>query len=43
MAWTERLAELLADRNLLEVGKRFGFTKNRLYTIVRMGKCPNAV
>lgn len=43
MAWTERLAELLGDRNLREVGSRLGFTKNRLYTIIREGKCPNAV
>lgn len=43
MAWTQRLADLLADRNLREVGSRLGFTKNRLYTIIREGKCPNAV
>lgn len=43
MAWAEKLAELLGDRNLSEVRKRLGFSKNRLYTILREENCPNAV
>lgn len=43
MPWPQKLAELLADRNLSEVRKRLGFSKNRLYTILREENCPNAV
>lgn len=43
MAWAERLRDLLADRNLLEVAKRVGFSNGRLHAIRSRGQCPNAV
>ncbi len=43
MTWTGKLSKLLDDRNLSLISKRLGFSKNRLYLIVREGQCPNAI
>ncbi len=43
MDWAERLSLLLSERNYAAVARKLGFTKNRLYTIVKERSCPNAI